>query len=314
MRSKILLSCALSLMVFTSFGQTGKPVTLQTKTGKIEGTLLVPKTQNKVAVALLIAGSGPTDRNGNNSMMQNNSLKMIADSLYVHGIASLRYDKRGIGESKAAGPSEINLRFDNYVQDASGWVKFLIQNKKFNSVIIIGHSEGSLIGMIAAQQKDVTKFVSLEGAGEPANSVIRNQLKSQPPYVLQMCNPILDSLAHGKTVDSIPKMLYVLFRPSVQPYLISWFHYNPQKEIHKLHKPVLIIQGTTDIQVGVTDASNLAKADPKAKLVIISGMNHILKDAPLDRAKNIQTYYQPNLPLNKQLVKVIVNFIKGTKK
>lgn len=312
MRSKILLSCVLSLMVFTSFGQTDKPVTLQTKTGKIEGTLLVPKTKKQVAVALLIAGSGPTDRNGNNSMMQNNSLKMIADSLYAHGIASLRYDKRGIGESKAAGSSEINLRFDNYVQDASGWVEFLEQNKKFNSIVIIGHSEGSLIGMIAAQQKDVTKFVSLEGAGEPANIVIRDQLKHQPSYILEMCNPILDSLALGRTVDSVPKILYALFRPSVQPYLISWFHYNPQTEIHKLHKPVLIIQGTTDIQVGVKDASNLAKADPTAKLVIISGMNHILKNAPADRAQNIQTYYNPDLPLNQQLVKVVVKFIKGS--
>ena len=303
----------MSLMFLTSFGQTGEPVTLQTKTGKLAGTLLVPLTKKPVPVALLIAGSGPTDRNGNNSMMQNNSLKMIADSLYAHGIASLRYDKRGIGESQAAGPSEINLRFGNYVQDAEGWVKFLKQNKKFNSIIIIGHSEGSLIGMIASQQKDVAKFISLEGAGEPANVLIKEQLEKQPPYVLQMCNPILDSLALGKTVDSVPQMLYALFRPSVQPYLISWFHYNPQKEISKLHKPVLIVQGTTDIQVGMIDASHLAKANPNAELVVISGMNHILKDAPLDRSQNIQTYYKPNLPLNQQLVKVMVKFIKGEK-
>ncbi len=310
MKTKIILSCALSLMFFASYGQTGQPVSLQTKTGNIEGTLLVPKTDTQVPVALLIAGSGPTDRNGNSAMTQNNALKMIADSLYAHGIASLRYDKRGIGESKAAGPSEINLRFGNYVDDAIGWVEFLKKKKMFSSIIVVGHSEGSLIGMIAAQNKDVNKFVSLEGAGEPANVVIHDQLKAQPPYIMQLCYPILDSLALGKTVDSVPKMLYALFRPSVQPYLISWFHYNPQTEIQKLRIPVLIVQGTTDIQVGLEDARNLAKADPNAKLVIIKGMNHILKNAPTDRTKNIQTYNQPDLPLNEQFVKALVNFIE----
>lgn len=310
MKLKILPSFVLSLMVLTSFGQTGQSVTLQTKTGSLSGTLLVPKTPKKLPVVLLIQGSGPVNRNGNTGMIMPNDLKMLADSLYAHGIASLRYDKRGVGASRVAALSELNLRFNDYVQDAVGWIKFLKQNKKFNSIVIIGHSQGSLVGMIAAQQKAVTKFISLEGAGEPIYDVLRYQLKKQPPYIWQISEPILDSLIQGKTVDSVPKVLYTLFRPSIQPFWISWFKYNPQTEIKKLHKPVLIVQGTTDIQVEVTDGKNLAKADPRAKLVIIQGMNHILKDAPADRAENIQTYYNSNLPLNKQLVKVVLNFIK----
>lgn len=310
MKTRILWCCILSLMAFTAFGQTGQQVTLKTKTGDISGTLLVPKTQKRVPVALLIPGSGPVNRNGNEGRIMPNDLKMLADSLYAHGIASLRYDKRGIGESKVAGLSEVKLRFGDYVQDAIGWVKFLKQNKKFKSIVVIGHSQGSLVGMIAAQQEAVKKFVSLEGAGEPIYEVLRHQLQKQPPYILKMSEPILDSLIQGKTVDSIPQVLYILFRPSIQPFWISWFHYNPQTEIKKLHIPVLIVQGTTDIQVGVEDAKNLAKAYPQAKLVIIQGMNHILKNAPSDRVKNIQTYYDSNLPLNEQLVKVVVNFIK----
>lgn len=311
MKTKVLWCCIFSLMSFTVFGQTGQQVTLKTKTGTLAGTLLVPNTNKKMPVALFIPGSGPVDRNGNANMMGvvPNDLKMLADSLYVHGIASLRYDKRGVGGSSGALLSEAKLRFSDLIQDAEGWVKFLRQNKKFNAIVIIGHSQGSLVGMVAAQKKAVTKFISLEGAGEPIYVVLRHQLQKKP-MILKMSEPILDSLLKGKTVDSIPQMLYSLFRPSIQPFWISWFHYNPQTEIKKLHKPVLIVQGTTDIQVGVNDAKNLAKADPNAKLAIIQGMNHMLKNAPLNRMKNVQTYYEPNLPLNKQLVKVVVNFIK----
>lgn len=309
MKSKIILSLILSVVFLNGYGQTGEPVTLKTKTGDIYGTLLVPQTSKKVPVALLIAGSGPTDRNGNNPRMQNNVLKMLADSLYAHGIASLRYDKRGIAASKAAGMDESKLRFGNYIQDAKGWVDFLDQ--KFSSIIIIGHSEGSLIGMVAAQQKGVCKFISLEGAGESINKIIRKQLSEQPTVVIQASDQILDSLSAGKTVDSVPQFLYSLFRPSVQPYMISWMQYDPQSEIKKLQIPVLIIQGTTDIQVGQVDAENLAKANPNARLVVIKGMNHILKDAPADRQENIKTYFKPNLPLNGEMVKAVVQFIKN---
>jgi len=104
-------------------------------------------------------------------------------------------------------------------------------------------------------------------------------------------------------------MLFSLFRPSVQPYMISWFKCDPQTEIAKLKKPALIVQGTTDIQVGVDDAKRLQTAKSDAKLVIIEGMNHIFKDAEADRMKNLQTYNQPDLPVNTQLIEAISSFI-----
>lgn len=298
------------LVNFGAFGQTGTPITLHTGSGNIEGTLLIPETKGTVPVAVLIAGSGPTDRDGNNPMMKNNALKMLATALYHHGIASLRYDKRGIAASQPAGTDESKLRFNQYIEDAVGWSRLLKQNKKFNKILIIGHSEGSLIGMVAAQQPWVDKFISLAGAGQPADRLIRKQLSTQPAFVLQQCTPILNELVKGNTVDSIPPYLNALFRKSVQPYLISWFKYNPQTEIKKLKKPVLIVQGTTDIQVSINDAEKLKEANPQARLAIIKGMNHILKDAPADRQENIKTYSQPDLPLNNELVQIVVDFIK----
>lgn len=286
------------------------PITLQTETGNIEGTLLVPESKNKVPLVLIIAGSGPTDRDGNNPVMKNNSLKMLAEGLVENGIASVRYDKRGIGESKNAGVSESELRFEHYVQDAQAWVDFLSKDSRFSEMIILGHSEGSLIGMIAAQNPEVDKFISLAGVGTPAGEIIREQLKPQPPFVLEQSLPILEKLEKGETVAEVPPMLFSLFRPSVQPYLISWFRYDPRQELAKLNKPVLIIQGTTDLQVGVADAEKLANATKRAELRILEGMNHILKEAESDRAKNIATYSMADLPLKTDLVKSVIEFIR----
>ena len=290
-------------------GQSEKIVTLKTESGTLEGTLLIPETKILISVALIIAGSGPTDRDGNSSVMKNNSLKMLATELLKNKIATLRYDKRGIGKSKQAGLKESDLRFENYIEDAKGWIKFLKHNKGFDQIIVIGHSEGSLIGMIASQQKDVDKFISIAGVGQSADKIIREQLKAQSAIVLEKSLPILNKLIQGKTVENVPPMLNSLFRLSVQPYMISWFKYDPQKEIAKLKKSVLIIQGSTDIQVSVKDAEKLAKANKEAEKKIIKGMNHILKEAKLDRQKNIQTYNQPELPLKSELIKIIVDFI-----
>ena len=292
-----------------SFGQE-EEITLETKTGDIKGSLLIPSVSEKTAVVLIIAGSGPTDRNGNNPMMTNNSLKMLAKELQKNGIASVRYDKRGIGESKNSGLQEIDLRFEDYVQDVEGWIKLLKEYDRFSNIIVLGHSEGSLIGMIASHKQEAKKFISIAGIGIPAGDIIRKQLKGQPQFVLDESLKIIEKLENGETVENVSQMLYSLFRPSVQPYIISWFKYDPQKEIAKLDIPILIVQGTTDIQVSVSDADKLALANKKSQKQIIEGMNHILKEAEVDRQKNIQTYSIPDLPLKKELMEVIVKFIE----
>jgi len=243
-------------------------VELETKSGILYGTLLMPNSvRDKLPVALIIAGSGPTDRDGNNTMMKNNSLKMLAESLAKNGIASLRYDKRGVGESKAALKSELDINFQDYIQDAQGWIDLLKQNKQFSKFIIIGHSEGSLIGMNVA--KNTNGFISLAGAGYSADMILKDQLGAQGKQVQDMCFPIIDSLKAGKLVNNVNPMLQSLFRASIQPYMISWFKHNPQEDIKTLKFPCLIIQGDNDLQISLNDAKLLANAKSNNQLVVI---------------------------------------------
>jgi len=281
-------------------------ITLKSKTGEIFGTLTTPEKFKKIPVALIIAGSGPTDRDGNNPMMKNNSLKILANELSKNGIATLRYDKRGVAESKAAGKVEIDIRFDHFVNDAKEWIQLLKQDKRFSKVIVIGHSEGSLIGMMAGP---TDKFISIAGVGQSADKVLKEQLSSQPKEVQDLSFPIIDSLKNGKIIDNVPPMLNSLFRPTVQPYLISWFKYNPQNEIKKLSIPALILQGTNDIQVTVEEAKRLSNANQNAELVLINNMNHILRIIDGDIQANIATYSKVDLPIANELVKSITTFI-----
>jgi uncharacterized protein len=255
---------------------------LVTPSGTIFGTLVTPPGAPPTPVVLIIAGSGPTDRNGNGPMLKLDIYSKLATVLADRGIASVRYDKRGVAASQAALSSELAIRFDTYVDDAVAWIKKLRADPRFSRVIVVGHSEGSLIGMIAAQRAHVDAYVSLEGAGFPAATVLATQLKANAPGMAGQWQPILDKLASGATVPAadVPADLGPLFRPSVQPYLISWFKYDPRVEIAKLTGPVVIVQGTHDIQVGVADGQALAGAAPSAKYVLIDGMTHVLTDDP----------------------------------
>ena len=283
-------------------------VVLETPTGNIEGTLLLPSKEN-IPLVLIIAGSGPTDRDGNSGSLKNNSLKMLAQGLYDNNIASFRFDKRGIAKSAKAMISEEDLRFEHYIRDVQQWYLLLKNDSRFSSVIILGHSEGSLIGMIASQDVIPDKFISLAGPGVSMQATLKRQLADQPPYVLSMSLPIIEQLEKGKTVDSVPPLINMLFRPSVQSYLISCFKYDPAIEISKVKSPILIVQGTTDIQIQVEDAKKLAAANSNSELVIIEGMNHILKEADANRFLNLRTYGDPSLKLKQGLIESITSFI-----
>jgi fermentation-respiration switch protein FrsA (DUF1100 family) len=99
-----------------------------------------------------------------------------------------------------------------------------------------------------------------------------------------------------------------LFRPSVQPYLISYFKYDPAREIARLQVPVLIIQGTTDLQTPVDEAKRLAGAKKDARLCIIEGMNHVLKRAST-AAEQRAAYSDPAVPLEPRLVEEVSAFL-----
>jgi pimeloyl-ACP methyl ester carboxylesterase len=290
-------------------------IVLKTSTGDISGTLTIPNNLKVSPIALIIAGSGPTDRDCNSHLgVQTNAYKMLAEQLANNGISSLRFDKRGIGKSQIAMASESELRFETYINDVVSWISLLKRDNRFSKIILIGHSEGSLIGIIAAQQTDIAGFISLAGVGRTADKILKEQLKSQLTMnLLQESNKILDSLKAGKTVSDINPDLAAIYRPSVQPYMISWIKYDPAQEIGRLTIPVLIVQGSTDFQVKINDAKMLSASKPDAKLIIIENMNHVLKESDSDYKNNIATYMNPNLPLKSGLIEEIVSFIKSQK-
>lgn len=307
-------STAAGTTIATDPSLVESPVTVKTLLGSISGTLAIPKdASGKVPLVLIIAGSGPTDRDGNSPKLglHANVYKMIANELGKKGIASLRYDKRLVGQSTTS-IKENEIRFEDYVEDAAALLNMLSSDERFSRIIILGHSEGSLVGMMASLDEPIKGFISVAGAGDSADKILTEQMKSQPAFISDGFNRMLDSLKRGKTTDNIDPALYFIARPSIQKYLMSWFRYNPQREIRKVKAPVLIIQGTTDLQVTVGDAEKLKKAKSDAILDIIPNMNHVLKEAPADKEKNKATYNEPDLPLKPEFVTAITNFVLKT--
>lgn len=306
----------MSLTLFTGFVQATvlqRPITLDTGSGELFGSLLLPKSDTPVPVVLIISGSGPTDRDGNNpDGGRNDSLKRLAWVLAKHNIASVRYDKRGVAASLAATPDERNLTLDAYVADAQAWGRKLKADPRFGKLILLGHSEGALIASLAAPSVDAAAVISLSGSARPIDQVVRQQLSNHlPPPLMLRSNELLDSLKAGKTDDNVPPPLQAIFRPSVQPYLISLFRQDPAAAFAKLKMPALIIQGSNDIQVGVNDAKMLKAAKPDAELALIEGMNHVMRIVPNDVKRQLASYRDPQLPLAAELGTRILGFIDG---
>ena len=304
----------LSLTLFTGFAQATvlqRPMSLDTGSGELFGSLLLPKSDKPVPVVLIISGSGPTDRDGNNpDGGRNDSLKRLAWVLAKHNIASVRYDKRGVAASLAATPDERNLTLDAYVSDAQAWGRKLKADPRFGKLILLGHSEGALIASLAAPSVDAAAVISLSGSARPIDQVVRQQLSNHlPPPLMLRSNELLDSLKAGKTDDNVPPPLQAIFRPSVQPYLISLFRQDPAAAFAKLKMPALIIQGSNDIQVGVNDAKMLKAAKPDAELALIEGMNHVMRIVPNDVKRQLASYRDPQLPLAAELGTRILGFI-----
>ena len=311
-------------------GQTAPPqvssdeaISVTTPTLTLSGSLRLPAATGKLPVAIIIAGSGPTNRDGNSRLLpgNNNAYKLLADMLAAQGIAAVRYDKRGIGDSVAPGMKEADLRFEMYVDDAAAWIAKLRSDPRFSTITVIGHSEGSLIGMLAASRAKADGYVSIAGVARPAGQILRDQLRPQigsAAELWQQNETILTSLEAGKSVDPLPSPLATvpglaaLYRPSVQPYLISWLKYTPSAEIAKLSMPILILQGTTDVQVSVAEAQALKAAAPNAQFVVIEGMNHVMKHV-VDTAQQAASYSDPSLPMVPDVPNAIVALVRGLK-
>ncbi len=288
----------------------------------LKGSLLAPQKAD-VPVVLIVPGSGPTDRNGNNPLGVSASIyQLLAQELAARGIATVRIDKRGMFGSARAVADANAVTIPDYASDVHSWVQSIRQETGAPCVWVLGHSEGGLVALMAAGQgrsgaaaaKDICGLVLVATAGRPLGQVLRDQLQANPANapLMDQAFGAISTLEAGRRVDpaTLHPALMPLFNPAVQGFLISALALDPAQLIAAYRGPVLVLQGERDIQVSVQDARRLAQAAPAAKLVLLPGTNHVLKQvATDDRAANMATYGNPGLPLASGVADAIAQFI-----
>ncbi|MDB5694256.1 MAG: alpha/beta hydrolase [Alphaproteobacteria bacterium] len=283
--------------------------------GPLKGSLMMPSGTPRATV-LIIPGSGPTDRDGNNPLgIRAAPYRLLAEGLAAKGIASVRIDKRGMFESKAAVANANAVTVADYAADAHVWAKAIRARTGAPCVWLLGHSEGGLIAMAAAQDPtDICGLILVSAPGRKLGDVLRQQLRASPAFApdLQPALANIGALEAGKRVD-VPQtnpVMMSLFAPQVQGFLISLLSYDPAKLVGAVARPVLIVQGERDLQVSVEDARALAAGDARARLYLVPGANHVLKAvASDDRTANLATYGDPTLPLAPGIVDTIAAFV-----
>ncbi|AEH01687.1 alpha/beta hydrolase [Lacinutrix sp. 5H-3-7-4] len=273
----------------------------------IDGTLLTPNNESKQNLVIIIAGSGPTDRDGNQNFLKSNALKKLALGLTNNNIATFRYDKRIVKQIRK-NKVDKNIMFDDFVTDAKAVIDYFKTNYAFKNIYVAGHSQGSLVGIIAAKDK-ADGFISIAGAGQAIDQVIIEQIEKTAPMFIEDTKRIFGVLAEGKTTTNFPPALASIFNLDVQPFIANWMSYKPQEEIKKLEMPILIINGTKDLQVSEAEAKLLNDAAKASTLEIIENMNHIMVPITGGDLENSKSYNETARALSPELIETITAFI-----
>jgi uncharacterized protein len=274
--------------------------------GVLEGTLSIPETCGPAPVVLILSGSGSGDRNGDEPQMY----RMLAEALLAEGIASLRYDDHGVDGSFDAAPPVEDFRFDLEIADAARWITLLRDDARLGPVVVAGHSQGSLTGILAARAAPIDALISLAGAGRPVGRLMHDQLApALTAEQLAALDEAIAKLEAGEIAGPLPPPLDQLFPVEVQPYLISWMKFDPSVEIARLHAPAFIVQGLVDTQVKVIDAGALRRGKPDAEFLLIPDMCHVLKQADGSEASQHAAYTDPSVPLAPDLVPALAAFV-----
>lgn len=272
----------------------------------IYGSIVEPKSRSNSNLVIFIGGSGPIDRDGNQSFMKCDMFKKLAYSLSEKGISSFRYDKRVVTQIRK-GKLDKKITFDDFVSDAIAIIDFF--ESKYNSIVIAGHSQGSLVGLLSIKE-GVSGFISLSGAGRTIDMVIEDQISKTAPMLLEDTKKIFKILRSGKITEDFPLPLYSLFNIEIQPFMISWMQYDPKKIISKIPIPSLIINGDNDLQVDEKEAKLLYNSAQNSEILIVKNMNHVLVEIEGDELKNIKSYNNPELKISELLIEKMVEFIE----
>ncbi|MBX9910381.1 MAG: lysophospholipase [Beijerinckiaceae bacterium] len=284
--------------------------------GPLSGTALEPSNAS-AAVVLIVPGSGPTDRDGNSPLgVRASPYRLIAEGLAALGIGSVRIDKRGMFGSARAIPDANAVTIEDYAADIRTWVATIRRRMGAPCIWVLGHSEGGLATLVAAQQApDICGLLLVSATGRKLGDVLREQIGSNPANapIREQADTIIARLEAGQHVapDDIDPALRPLFRPETQGFLISAFAHDPATLIATYAGPALILQGLRDIQVGRRDAERLHDARPDAEMVLLPDANHVLKAvASDDRAANIATYEDPDRPLADGVIGALATFMQ----
>ena len=271
----------------------------------IEGTLLTPTDTESSPLIIFIGGSGPTDRDGNQSFMKNDMLKKLAVNLSNNGISTFRYDKRIVKQIRT-NTIDKNISFDDFITDAKSVIDYFAPNYK--TIVIAGHSQGSLVGLLALDQ-NVSGFISLAGAGKTIDQILIEQISKTAPMFLNESKRVIAVLKAGKTTSDYPVALSSIFNLEVQAFMANWMQYDPVEEIRKQSVRSLIINGDKDLQVGIPEAELLYSAATKGELVVVKKMNHILVKIEGDDLENMKSYNQSEIELAEEVTDSILAFV-----
>lgn len=269
-------------------GATTQTVNVSVQGGTLHGTVDIPQSPVAVPLVMFIAGPITIDRNGNTHLYpdSNNTMKYLSEALVRQGVATLRFDKRGVGQSSSAVRDESELRVEHYVDDAVAWTKKMQEDKRFSSIILLGYDESFLVAALAAKKIPADGIISVAGFGRPMQDIMLERAKIRfPSELLKRTQSIVSALEQGKMVDTIPQLLYMILRPSIQPYLISQFKFHPAREFAKLQIPGLVIHGTKDFHFAPSEAAMLSQSNTLSKLVLIEGMTHSLRELSQEQLK-----------------------------
>lgn len=279
------------------------------RVGAIDAVLTTPLGAEKPPVAVLIAGSGSTDHDGNGPQVKPATLKKLAEQLAARQIATLRYDKRGAGGWKREFGRHEDFRFKDYVDDAVALVDYLRGSGKFSKIILVGHSEGGLVAILTARRVQIDRLVLLTTAARRQGDLLRAQLEKRiAPDQFAPIAKAIDAIMSGQIVDPTPPGLSI--PPSMQPGIASAFLEDPIDPLKQIIQPVLIIGGGRDRQLARLDLVALAAAAPAAKTLWLPEMNHVLVDVT-DEADDLAAYNQPERPLDPDMIDSVAAFIAG---
>lgn len=304
----IILAILITNVLFGQAQVAVEEVTIWNDSIKLPGTLTYNKTLDQQPLVIFIQGSGNPDRNGNQLQMgiKANYVKMLRDSLNEKGIAFYSYDKRNVTKENIKHLIK-SMTFENLVEDVRLIISNFKDDSRFNSITLIGHSQGSLVAMLAVNDA-VDNYISLAGLGEPMDKTLVTQLSNQNKELAEAAKQHIEELKETGTIKEIHPFLMSIFAKPNHEFLVSYFKFDPTKEIQNLKTPILILNGDKDLQVPIVHAQNLHEANPKSELVIVKHMNHVLKHIEKD-TDNMPSYYTESFPLAEHLIETIANFI-----